>query len=334
MKIIDLHCDTICRLEEALADKNAEDGSYTLAKNPFHVDLQKLEAGGYLLQTFALFVDQGAHPDSFAWCKRLLARCKKELEANRQRIGLVTSYQMLAENERAGRLSALLSVEEGDVCGTDLSRVGFLYEQGVRMMTLTWNYPNAIAYPNRMPHYTPGAKGFEAEQTRGLTAFGREVVREMNRLSMIIDVSHMGDAGIRDVLSLSSQPIIASHSNARAVCPFVRNLPDELIRGIADKGGVIGLNFCPAFLEEKHGEQCVSSVEAMLLHLRHLRKIGGIDCIALGSDFDGIGGELEIKDASMMQRLARAMERDGFTQTEIGKICYQNAKRYLKEMLK
>lgn len=330
MDIIDLHCDTISRLEGELLPAGMETASDTLLENAFHIDLQKLQAGGYLLQTFALFIDTLRHEDAFAWYERLLARFHAELAQNTDRIGLVTSYAQIEENKRRGRISALLSVEEGAVCGTDLSRVAKLYAQGVRMMTLVWNYENAIASPNRLPGISCE---MSPETEKGLTAFGYDVVAEMNRLSMLIDVSHMGDAGIRDILSASAQPIVASHSNARACCGHVRNLPDDLIRGIAEKGGLIGINFCPAFVENMPKPQGRCTVDGLLQHIRHLQNVGGIDCVAIGTDFDGMDGDLEIADASQMQRLVHGMEQSGFSQTEIEKVCYQNALRLLREIL-
>lgn len=355
MDIIDLHCDTISRLEGELLPAGMKAAGSTLRENTFHIDLQKLRAGGYLLQTFALFIDTMRHPDAFAWYERLLARFYAELAQNADRVGLVTSYAQIEENKRRGRISALLSVEEGAVCGADLSRIAKLYTQGVRMMTLVWNYENVIASPNRLPKIQwettaektgrkrVGSTGAEKttirqemapETEKGLTAFGHEVVAEMNRLSMLIDVSHMGDAGIRDVLSVSSQPIVASHSNARACCGHVRNLPDELIRGIAKKGGLIGINFCPAFVENRPEPQCRSTIEGLLRHIRHLQNVGGMDCVAIGTDFDGMDGDLEIADASQMQRLVCGMEQAGFSQTAIEKLCYKNALRLLREMLR
>lgn len=354
MDIIDLHCDTISRLEGELLPAGMEMTNNTLKENTFHIDLQKMETGGYMLQTFALFVDTMRHPNAFAWYERLLARFYEELAQNKERIGLVTSYAQIEENRRRGRISVLLSVEEGAVCGTDLSRVAKFYAQGVRMMTLVWNYENAIASPNRLPgiSWKTGAEktgkkyarsvGTEKtalrqdmapETKKGLTAFGYDVVAEMNRLSMLIDVSHMGDAGIRDVLRASAQPIVASHSNARACCGHVRNLPDDLIRGIAEKGGLIGINFCPAFVENVPKAQGRCSVEGLLRHIRHLQNVGGTDCVAIGTDFDGMDGDLEIADASQMQRLVRGMEQAGFSQTAIEKVCYQNALRLFREIL-
>ncbi len=327
MKIIDLHCDTISRLEESGQEE-------TLAGNSFHVDLNKLEEGGYLLQTFAMFVDKARYPDAYGRCRRLLARFEKEMEQNKDRIGPVKTYGSLLKNEAGGRLSALLSIEEGAVCQADISKPGEFYDRGVRMMTLTWNYKNGLAYPNHLPEYERGCAVMEPDRENGLTETGILFVEEMERLSMIIDLSHLGDKGIQDVLAHTKGPVIASHSNARALCGHVRNLPDDLIRRIADRGGVIGVNFYPAFLcGACAGREPESKIDGIISHMKHLVRVGGIGCVALGTDFDGMTGNLEIADASMMQRLPEEMERQGFSHTETEKICYQNARRLLREML-
>ena len=156
----------------------------------------------------------------------------------------------------------------------------------------------------------------------------------MERLGMIVDVSHLGDAGIRDVLAHTRKPIAASHSNARAVCSHPRNLTDDMIRAIADRGGVIGINFCAAFLRDfAPGEERVSRISYMMEHLRHMKQVGGIGCIGLGTDFDGIDDELEIPGADSMQRFAGAMERAGFTVGEIEAVCYKNVLNFYRELL-
>ncbi len=323
MKIIDLHCDTICRLEE-------NDSGETLAANNFHVDLDKLSRGGYLLQTFALFVDRGKYPDTYRQFRRLLDCFRREMEANSHRIAPVASYSQLLENERQGKLSALLSLEEGDVCAPDIDRIGEIYNMGVRMMTLTWNYENPLARPNHLPGYEKGCRKMAPEKERGLTEKGILFVEELERLSMMLDLSHLGDKGIEDVLAHTKGPVLASHSNARALCGHVRNLTDQMIRRIAERGGVIGVNFYPRFLKDRGRK---STVERIIAHIRHFYQTGGLGCIALGTDFDGMNGNLEILDASFMQLLDDGLKRAGFTRYQRERICFGNARDFLKEWL-
>ena len=151
---------------------------------------------------------------------------------------------------------------------------------------------------------------------------------------MIVDVAHLSDAGIRDVLQYSTRPFAASHSNARACCPHVRNLPDDLLRAMGEKGCLIGLNFCPAFLDEGADRHHLTSrVTDMARHARYIMDLAGEDALALGSDFDGIGGELEIAGAQDMPRLAEGLCKAGLTETQVEKIFWGNAARFFAENL-
>ena len=153
----------------------------------------------------------------------------------------------------------MLTVEEGAVCKGSTGKLRHLYRLGVRMLTLTWNYPNELGWPNvkMPPEGSEEAPDFTVpDREHGLTETGFAFLSEMERLGMIVDVSHLSDAGFWDVARAAEKPFVASHSNARAVCHHVRNLNDEMIRALAEKGGVTGLNFCPSFLEaERAGSE-------------------------------------------------------------------------------
>lgn len=311
MKVIDMHCDTILKL------MNGDE--LTLKKNNFCVDVDKLKTGNYLAQFFALFVELKKNEDPFETCMRMLKRFNKELVQCQSHIALACSYMDLKKNDENNKVSAFLTIEEGGVLKGDLSNLKKFYELGVRLITLTWNYPNEIGYPNCMLEYTD----------KGLTSFGKELVQEMNNLKMLIDVSHLSDGGFYDVAVMSRQPFVASHSNARSITAHPRNLTDDMIKLLAEKGGVTGINFCADFL----GSSKDGRIGDMLEHIKHLRKIGGIDVIALGSDFDGITNEVEIKDSSEMSKLAFELSRNNFSDDEIEKILFKNALRVIREVL-
>lgn len=311
MRIIDLHCDTIWQLT---ADKGA-----SLRKNNYSVDAEKLRQADSLAQFFALYIDRQETQDPLATCLQMADRFYEELAKNEDILNFAGSYDEFLSNSRAGKISAFLTVEEGGVLKGYLTNLTLLYEWGVRLITLTWNYPNEIGYPNHEWQH----------QHAGLTEFGTEVVAEMNRLGMIIDVSHLSDQGFYDVAALSTKPFVASHSNARHVWQHPRNLTDEMIKLLANKGGVIGINFERSFL----GDGDISMVADMLKHLQHIVNIGGIECAAIGSDFDGIEPKLEISDIGQIAKLVKGMEQCGFTTTDIEKICAQNALRVIKEVL-
>ena len=230
------------------------------------------------------------------------------------------------------------TVEEGAVCKGRLGNLRLLYRLGVRMLTLTWNFPNELGWPNvRIPEKASGSiPDFTTpDREHGLTETGFDFLEEMERLGMIVDVSHLSDAGFWDVARTAKKPFVASHSNARAVCGNVRNLDDDMIRALAEKGGVTGLNFCTSFLEEeKETEKVHGNLEVIAAHARHIVNIGGEDCLGLGSDFDGIQTNDAIPDTSCLPSLADALEKAGFSGRQIDKIFCENVLRVYREILK
>ena len=209
-----------------------------------------------------------------------------------------------------------------------------MYELGVRMMTLTWNHENELASPNVVPggghNIWPCAPNTET----GLKEKGFEFLAEMERLHIIADVSHLSDKGFWDIVEHSTRPFAASHSNCRALAPHCRNLTDEMIRALANKGGLVGLNYCSGFLDNQPEEKlCRSTTALMAKHAAHFKQVGGIEIIGLGSDFDGIGGKLEMDDCSKLPLLADALCREGFTEDEVEAIFYRNARRFFEENL-
>lgn len=151
---------------------------------------------------------------------------------------------------------------------------------------------------------------------------------------MIVDVSHLSDKGFWDIAEHSTRPFAASHSNCRALAPHCRNLTDEMIRAMAERGGLVGLNYCSGFLDDQPRPQlCRSTTALMAKHAAHFKQVGGIEIIGLGSDFDGIGGKLEMDDCSKLPLLAEALRKEGFTEDEVERIFYRNAQRFFEENL-
>ncbi len=331
MRIADLHCDTI----SALTDGNTELGDH-LADNRRAVSIASMKKGGYGLETFAMYVDAGQYRDPAARCGQLLDVFFREMEANREAIGHVTCYEDIAANVRAGKLSALLSIEEGAACGGSLERLREYYRRGVRMMTLTWNYENELAAPNYMepPCYAgkDGTHRWSSNMEHGLTELGAAFVEEMERLGMLIDLSHLGDKGAYDVLETVKGPVLASHSNARALCGHVRNLTDDMIHRVGERGGIVGVNAYPVFLGDNEKEAADHVLDHVILHMKHIKNVGGIDCVALGSDLDGMEGAPDLCRAEQMGQISLAMERAGFTAEEIEKVCWGNCCRLIREV--
>lgn len=349
MKLVDMHCDTLGVLLRATLEQDSlqtaeaqADALPTLLHNSFHIDLEKLQKSHYLLQNFAVFIflREGENPLEHAL--HMIDLYYRELEANQTIIAPVYTWQDIDRNKKAGKLSAMLTLEEGGICKGDLSFLRILYRLGARMMTLTWNFPNEIGHPNinmkqRLSHDDPAsAERMKTPNTEhGLTEKGLEFLAEMERLGMIIDVSHLSDAGFYDVLAHTTKPFVASHSNARSICPHVRNLTDDMIKKLAQRGGVTGLNFCADFLTEvPFGTKNPGTIDAIVAHARHIADVGGIECLGLGTDYDGISTHEELPDASYMERLIDALQtKGGFHERELDLILGENVLRVYREIL-
>ena len=322
MKVADMHCDTISELFY----RKMEGKDYSILKNDCHLDLERMKAGDYCLQNFALFTEMAGHERPFEYCMQLVDLFYTEFEKYKDRIGIVTSYEDIEKNRQAGKMSAMLTIEEGGVCQGELAFLRDFYRIGVRMMTITWNHKNELGHPNK--------SSLKPETELGLTERGIEFVKEMEAIGMIIDVSHLSDAGIWDVFRYTKKPFVASHSNARAVAGNPRNLTDGMIKRMSERGGVAGINYYCEFLRDwKEGEERSSRIRDMISHMKHMKQVGGIQCIGLGSDFDGIEGELEIKSPADMPALESAMGKAGFTGSEIEAVFSGNVLRVYKEIL-
>ena len=368
MKIIDMHCDTISEL----ADRGGE-----LWKNSGHLDLKRMQESGYLLQNFALFVDIGkCTPTPWERVCALYEVYRTEMEKNKNRIVPVLCYEDILKNEACGKLSAFLTVEEGAVCGGRLERLRELYDMGVRMLTLTWNYRNELGWPatrrclgqsrgdvdgrlteksvqEKIPgtgrsscagenpttaiETEKGETGIRGSDGRdaacGLTETGRNFVTEMERLGMIPDVSHLSDAGFDDVWECTKKPFVASHSNARAVCPSLRNLTDDRVRRLAERGGCMGLNYYDKFLVDGGSKDPEVLWEALIRQARHITDVGGMEILGLGSDFDGIPTNPALPSAEAMPVLWDRLKTAGFTENQLDGIFWGNVMRVYRDAL-
>ena len=230
-------------------------------------------------------------------------------------------------------MSAMLTLEEGEVVEGNPAYLRDFYRLGVRMIALTWNFENQIGCPNLTKK--DGKADWTLRNDKGLTEFGIEMVREMERLGMIVDVSHLSDGGFWDIIRYTKKPFVASHSNAASVQNICRNLTDEMIRALAERGGVSGLNYCPRFVMDETGETTSDEMlERLAAHIRHMADVGGVEVCALGSDFDGISGNIALPDASYVQKLFDALKKKGFHESEIEKVFCKNVLRVYQEVLR
>lgn len=319
MRIADMHCDTL----SALLHKGG-----SLLENDLDIDLQKLRAGQYGLLNMAAYVCLPETADPYAQCLAMIDLYDREMEKWAAYIAPARSYGDIVANEKAGKISAVLTVEEGGVCGGSLDRLRQLYARGVRMMTFTWNYPNELGYPNFDPD-APSPNFHTPDTRRGLTERGVAFLAEMERLGMVADVSHLSDAGFWDVARHATRPFVASHSNARALCPHVRNLTDDMIRALGEKGGLAGGNCCGAFLVEGRP----STIEDLCRHLVHVMNVGGVEVAALGLDLDGVDGDQAVADASQALQIFDGLKALGVPEDDIDRVLYGNVRRLYRETL-
>lgn len=360
MKVIDMHCDTIGELFRLKTQGKGQ----SLRENQGHIDLLRLQESHYLLQNFAMFIPLNQCEDPWEQVCAMYQYYREELERNQDILAPVLRFEDIQNNQTAGKLSALLTVEEGGVCKGHIEKLRELYQMGVRMITLTWNFDNEIGHPNfntglreklqaamenwkkchpNTPSWEQGRQEAQAARdacmhtpnvTGGLTVKGREFVEEMEHLGIIPDVSHLSDAGFYHVLEVTQKPFVASHSNARSICPNVRNLTDDMIRKLSDRGGVTGLNFCADFLEEQPiGQENPGSIAAVVRHAKHIASVGGIEVLGLGSDFDGISTHRELPGAQSMEQLWEALHKSGFSQAQLDKLFYENVLRVYRDTL-
>ena len=308
--MIDLHCDTIMQLLD-------HPDSGDLYRNTWKIDIEKLQKAHSKVQDFALFINLGKTNDPYGRYEELRNLCTTQIHLYGEHIQHVLSYQDVESVYESGKIGALMSIEEGGVLGGDLDKLKQAYQDGVRLITLTWNYPNGLGEPHC------------GEQHKKLTPKGIEFVEAMQDLGIIVDCSHLNDAGTEQLGDILDTPFVASHSNAREVTAHTRNLPDNLIKLIANKDGVIGLNFAQSFL----GTSSVSRIDDIVKHGLYLINKGGEDVVALGTDFDGIKPNTEIKDASEMYRLYDAFKEVGLSVEQCEKLFWKNADRLLKEIL-
>lgn len=371
--VIDMHCDTISEIhntrmlqgeadalqaEGKLSQERAESiqKSTELRENDYSIDLLKMKEGGYLCQNFALFTFLGPwidgffdDPSSMSEKDRILFQMMREkyetpfdyamglsdtfdreMEKNSDIIRPVLTAQDILDNQKNGYLSALKTIEEGGVYGGSIDQLKKFYDQGVRMTTIVWNFQNELGFPNHVDR----KNGVASPDTKnGLTDTGKEFVEACFDMGMIVDLSHLNDAGIYDVFKLSGKkhPIVASHSNARTITGHPRNLTDEMLRALGDCGGVAGVNFCDAFMNDRNDN--LTTIDDMVRHIRHMENLAGIEAVGLGSDFDGIGNAVEFGNCSKIHQLAEALRRAGYSTSAIEKIFYKNVLRVYGDIL-
>ena len=349
---IDSHIDTI---QKVLV------GGEDLSKRSTvgHADIPRLKEGGMHAPFFALWVPV-YYPGAEAVRRTLDLRdaMQSVLDAHKDQIELATTASDIERIVKSGKISAFLTIEGGHQIDDDLRVLRMYYRLGIRSMTLTHFKNNNWADSST-----------DTPAHNGLTDFGKEVVREMNRLGMLVDISHVSDKTFYDALAVTSKPVIVSHSSMRAISDVPRNVTDDMLRALAKNGGVIGINFGEGFINPKDAEalraaiknlssaptlfgkalddyadkdirrefaahaNVVATVDDVANHIDHAVKVAGIDHVGIGSDFDGISGPPKgLEDISKMPSLIAVLLKRGYSDRDIKKIFGENYLRVIREV--
>lgn len=319
MKLFDLHCDTItvCSNE-----------GKSLFDSDNHISLKKASEIERWIQLFAIWIpDEYRGKSAIDYFNKAYNTYVKETELNSS---LVVPCSDICDADIAyekNKSASFLTVEGGAVLDGKAENLDFLYKQGVRLMTLTWNGENELGY------------GCRASCKEGLKSFGKNIVKRMESIGIMVDVSHLNNAGFWDVAKITDKPFVASHSNSAEVLrkyrrdsedsrnSIIRSLEDDQIKLIIERGGLIGINFCDSFLGDKGDD----GFSAVLRNVEHILELGGEKCLALGSDFDGCNINTELAGIEKMPNLYDFLSNNGIDKSLLDDIFFYNAYRFFKE---
>ncbi|HLN54937.1 MAG TPA: dipeptidase [Bacteroidales bacterium] len=359
---VDTHCDTPMSFEESDFDLGIrhEEGC---------VDFPRMQDGGLHSEFFAVFIGQGPRNDTaFDQVHEEALRIFNAIHTNVEKNSSVAGIALKADDayslKKAGKIAAFIGLENGYPIGKNLSRVKEFYDQGARYITLAHSRNNDICDSSTDP---------EGPENNGLSLLGEQVVKEMNRLGMMVDVSHISDEAFYDVLKITNAPVIASHSSCRALCASPRNLTDDMLLALKENGGVIQICILSNYLKtpdpnpeldtklkeirSKYGDynslpedskrlmrteyrtiqkkyEKLATVKDIVDHIDHAVQVIGIDHVGIGTDFDGGGGVEGCSNASEMKNITIELLRRGYTRSEIEKIWGGNVMRVLRNVEK
>ncbi|HEV2831602.1 MAG TPA: dipeptidase [Hanamia sp.] len=353
--VVDTHNDIIstCLEKGFRFDENL--------KGKTHSDLKRMFKGGLDVQVFSIFCD-GKQENPYQFANREMDTLYAWVQRNPSRIMLVNSPTQLQQSVKEHKLAAMIGVEGGHMIEDDLNKIDSFYNRGARYMTLTWNNNNSWATSAEYESGHQRVKGVidSTSQKKGLNDFGKQVIKRMNDLGMMVDLSHTGDQTFWDAISVSTKPVLVSHSDAYTLCPVFRNLKDDQIKAIAKNGGVIQLNFYPAFLDStvgkkqsdflrKHRVEKDSLIKSgmkdfeandfifkkyknevkkmrapfhlLFDHMEYIIKLAGIDFVGLGGDFDGISFTPKVlTDVTKYPMITKELVKRGYSKEDIFKI--------------
>ena len=315
MFVLDSHCDTPTQMMRGL-DLGTDNGWG-------HVDIGKLKEGGVDASFFALYTSAEMAPDAATrYTLEMLGKIYDALETYKDNIALALSPEDAFRNKGKGLVSIFIGMENGSPIQKSLSLLRMYYRMGVRYMTLTHNGDNEIA-----------DSAAEGCRWHGLSPFGREVIAEMNRIGMIVDIAHVSDETFYDVIECSKSPIVSTHSCCRALAGHRRNMTDDMLHALSGNGGVMQVNFYPAFLSDNY-ESRLPSVSDVADHIDHAVNVAGIDHVGIGTDYDGIEiTPAGLEDISKLPMVFDELTKRGYSDDQIEKIAGGNFIRVFNEVI-
>lgn len=326
--VVDTHCDTLMQLIPRIGAMRRERPRKLGERSERgHIDLPRLIEGGVDCQTFGMYTGLVPnYPLALKTALQMVDAFYRSVEENKDKFVQVRNYEEIIKAKEEGKVAGLLSLEGAEPLMGDLGLLRVFYRLGVRMVSFTWNWR------------TEFADGLAASRTGGkLTQKGIDAMEEMRHLGIVLDVSHITDACFWDIVENTKVPFIASHSNCRALCDVPRNLTDDMLRALADRGGVTGMNYAPHFIlpREKLRAGQKATVEDLVDHIDHIVEVVGPDHVGLGSDFDGIGEPpVGLEDVSKVPNITRVLVKRGYSDEDIKKILGGNFLRVFKQVLK
>lgn len=312
--LIDLHCDT---LTDCLGYTNT--GNPDTLDDPGRVlSLSAIPADVHWAQFFAIFIpDDEKGPKAIEYYEKNRLNFERQIAQFSDRVAKCRNAQDMEAAWAAGKTAAFLTVENGNVLAGDLSRVKTIADQGVRALTIVWNGENEIGSGHMTDH--------------GLSDFGRQTIRELEKQNIIIDVSHLNDRGFADLLEIAEKPFMATHSNTRALCAHKRNLTDDMIREMVRRDCLIGLNYFVKFICE---DGDVKGLEDLYRHVMHFAELGAMGNLSLGSDFDGATLPECLSTPTRVTEFYEYLLSRGVSQADADGIFYKNARNFFYKNLR
>lgn len=295
--------------------------------------LKKLKEGKISGSIFVIWIDPPFTDEPYKRSMQIVDSIKKELEYCKDSVVLAKSYKDIDKALKENKFYVFIGMEGLSSIGENLDLIDYYYDFGARHASLTWNEENALA---------TGVKG---SPDRGLTELGKKVVRKINQKNMILDVSHLNEKSFWDVANETDKPIIASHSNCKALCDVPRNLTDDQLRKIAELNGLVGINSFNQFVHKDIDKQ---NIEMLVKHVAHMADVMGIDHVGIGMDYCDFLDDSSmnsfssqdtshtkgLEDASKTYNILSVMEKTGFSKDEIEKVAHKNFHRIIKDIVK